>query len=100
MMHETWYFKQIGDGITAAGPSAEIEAAFQQPFVAAGRPPEMAVFILHASGDLHCQVLVYFSPAAARIARSFEALPCEQPARDELGLLAGDPAAWSLLFPG
>ena len=98
-MHEAWYFKQIGDGITAAGPSAEIEAAFQKLFVAAGRSPEMAVFIRHASGDLHCQVIVYFSPAAASIASSFEALPCEQPDRAELGLLAGDPAAWPLFFP-
>ena len=99
-MPENWYSLEIGDGIMAAEPSAEIEQAFLKDFAAQGRPVEMAIFSRHESeGRLHCEVVVYFSPAAASLARQFEAGPCEKPARAELGLLAGDKAAWALFFP-
>jgi hypothetical protein len=99
-MSETWYSSEIGDGIMAAGPAAEIETAFYRLFNSAGRPASMAVFSrLESEGRLHCEMVVYFSPAAAEIARQFEAEPCEKPARAGLGLLAGDKAAWGLLFP-
>jgi hypothetical protein len=48
---------------------------------------------------LYCEVIAYFSPAAASVAQAFDAEPCEKPARAGLGLLAGDPASWLALFP-
>jgi hypothetical protein len=81
-------------------PTSQIEEAFLQLFTAAGRPPEMAVFIRPESeGRLHCEVIAYFSPAAREIATAFDAEPCEKPARTGLGLLAGDERAWFVLFP-
>lgn len=69
-------------------------------FVAAGKPPGMAVFTRPESeGRLHCEVMAYFSPGAREIAIAFDAEPCEKPARAGLGLLAGDERAWHLLFP-
>ena len=80
-------------------PSAEIEESFLQAFTAAGNPPEMAVFTRPESeGRLHCEVIAYFSPAAQDVAKTFDAEPCEKPARAGLGLLAGNEACWSALF--
>ena len=81
-------------------PSAEIEAAFLAAFAAADRPPEMAVFTRPESeGRLHCEIMAYFSPAAQEVAEAFDAEPCGKPARTGLGLLAGEEACWSVLFP-
>jgi hypothetical protein len=95
----TWYTKDLGDGIMASTPSDEIKEAFQRSFLAAGSPLEMAVFTRAESEDrLHCEVIAYFSPAAWELAEAFEAEPCPRPARAGLGLLAGDPRSWSILF--
>jgi hypothetical protein len=95
----TWYSLSLGDGIMAGMPSNEIEEKFQALFMAAGRPPEMAVFTRPESeGHLHCEVMAYFSPAAVDVAKAFDAEPCPKPARAGLGLLAGDERAWSVLF--
>ena len=96
----TWYSLHLGDGMIADAPSTEIERAFAPRFAAAGSPPEMAVFTRPESeGRLHCEVIAYFSPAAQDVAKAVDAEPCERPARAGLGLLAGDPAAWRVLFP-
>ena len=97
---ENWYSKELGDAITASMPSAEIEQAFEQVFVTAGKPLNMAVFTQQESeGHLHCKVTAYFSPAAKDVAQDFDAQPCAKPALDNLALLAGDTMAWSVLFP-
>ncbi len=95
-----WYSLSLGDGITSGAPSIEIEEAFKQAFTAAGKPKEMAVFTrFESEGRLQCEVIAFFSPAAKRLAESFDAEPCERPARSGLGLLAGETESWSLLFP-
>lgn len=97
---EYWYSIGLGDGIMAATPSAEIEQLFLRSFNAAGRPSNMAVFTrAESEGRLHCEVIIYFSPAAREIAKELDAQPCEKPARAGLGLLAGDKQCWSVLFP-
>jgi len=40
----TWYTKELGDGITAGLPSDEIKFAFLRAFRADGMPADMAVF--------------------------------------------------------
>lgn len=97
---DTWYSLSLGDGMMAGTPSNEIEEAFHKSFLAAGRPLEMAVFTRPESeGKLYCEVMAYFSPAAAEVAEAFDAEPCRKPVRAGLGLLAGDERAWSVLFP-
>lgn len=97
---ETWHSIELGDGMFAVTPMDEIKATFQRSFIEAGKPANMAVFTRYESeGRLHCEVIAYFSPAAKKIAEAFDAQPCEKPARAELGLLAGDIQAWSVLFP-
>ena len=83
----------------AALPSAEIEERFQAVFTAAGKPSDMAVFVRSESeGRLHCEVIAYFSPAAAGVANAFGAQPCSKPVRAGLSLLAGDEGSWPVLF--
>jgi hypothetical protein len=97
---ELWYSVSLGDGMIAPTPSAEIEVVFQPAYAAAGKPPQMAVFTRPESeGRLHCEVIAYFSPAAREVAEAFDAQPCPKPVRSGLGLLAGDPSCWSILFP-
>jgi len=94
-----WYSLSLGDGITASGPSAEIEERFSRSFTAAQKPPGMAVFTRPESeGRLYCEVIAYFSPAAAEVAQAFAAEPCGPPERPGLNLLCGDERAWSVLF--
>lgn len=94
-----WYSVSLGDGMMSSIPAAEIEERFQKAFTAAGHPPEMAVFTRSVSeGRLHCEVIAYFSPAAAEIANAFDAEPCAKPTRAGLSLLAGDERSWSVLF--
>ncbi|MCC5859648.1 MAG: hypothetical protein JJT90_15930 [Ectothiorhodospiraceae bacterium] len=76
-----------------------IERRFRAQYVAAGRPGDMAVFIRHVSeGQLHCDVILYFPPAAAELAAWAHADPCPPPARPGLGMMVGSDAAWDLLF--
>lgn len=96
----TWFSLSLGDGITASTPSDQIVDVFQPAFEAAGKPPEMAVFTRPESeGRLYCEIIAYFSPAAADVAETFDAEPCDPPQRAGLGLLAGEPKCWSVLFP-
>ena len=99
-MMKTWYSVSLGDGIVAPATGSEIEEFFLKQGAVGGKPPEMAVFTRPESeGRLHCEVIAYFSPAAASVAFAFDAEPCEKPDRTGLQLLAGDQNCWTLLFP-
>jgi hypothetical protein len=77
-----------------------LEGAFLKLFTASRNPADMAVFPRHESKDRHqFDVAACFSPAAAEVARIFTAEPYAEPARDGLGLLAGDQRCWATLFP-
>jgi len=96
----TWFYKSLGDAMTASQPSEQIRETFLSLFESTRNPSEMAVFTRSDSIDrLHCEVSVYFSPAAVEIANAFDAKPCERPLRPGLELLAGDKSCWPVLFP-
>jgi len=95
-----WFYKHLGDVIMASRTLDQIRAAFLPFFESAGQPSDMAIFTRNdAEGRLHCEVFVYFSPAAAEIAQAFDAQPCDQPMRPGLELLAGGAPCWGKLFP-
>jgi hypothetical protein len=95
-----WFCRNLGDAMLAGAELERIERLFREARDRAGRPDDLALFIRHeAEGRLHCEVKVYFPPAAAGVARAVDALACRRPAVDGLGLLAGAEAAWRLLFP-
>lgn len=98
-MSTTWFSKQLGDGVWAYSLTDQIKDSFRPLFVLAGRPMDMAVFTRHESeGRLQCEVVAYFSPAAATVAHVLHARPCQKPSRSELDLLAGEPDCWAALF--
>jgi hypothetical protein len=50
----------------------------------------MGLFVSHGSeGRLHCEVVVYFTPAAADVGGVLGAALCRTPPRERLSLLAG-----------
>lgn len=98
-MH-TWFSKRLGDGVLAFPLKDQIQETFSTLFEAAGRSADMAVFTRHElEGRLQCEVVAYFSPAAAALARQLDAQACEKPCRAELDLLVGESGCWPVLFP-
>ena len=96
-----WFSKNLGDAMLAWEPLARIEALSLAAYAKAGSSEEMAVFMRHESeGRIHCELIVYFSPAASELANAVDAGPCERPSAHGLGLLAGSEDCWSALFPG
>lgn len=95
-----WHVKTWGDAMLADDEVEQIKAAFLHAYAASGSSEEMAIFIRHESdGRLHCEVKVYFSPAAEPVAREIGGAPCSRPSPASLGLLAGSEASWGILFP-
>ncbi|HEY9199544.1 MAG TPA: hypothetical protein VIR60_09270 [Gammaproteobacteria bacterium] len=89
----------LGDGILASAPLGRIEALFRAAYVRAGSPRDMALFVRQQSeGRLHCEISLYFSPAAAEVAKTVEALPCARPSPDGLSLVIGADDCWAVLF--
>lgn len=96
----SWYTINLGDAMLATEQLGQIRSLFLSEYEKADAPKEMAVFIRHESeGRLHCEVKAYFSPASIHVATVVGANPCKQPARDNLGLLAGSEESWHILFP-
>lgn len=96
----TWFTSNLGDAMLAAEPLDHIKALFHSEYEAATDSKAMAMFIRHESeGRLHCEVKIYFSPAAIDVAKAVGAIACGQPASEGLSLLAGSNESWSVFFP-
>lgn len=89
-MVSNWFVSNLGDAMLAQDALVDIQRRFDAAWRRAGRPQDMGLFVRHVSeGRLHCEVLVYFSPAAAVVARECDAEPCAPPAREGLDRLGG-----------
>ena len=96
-MHN-WFCKNLGDPLLAQPALAQVTHRFNTAFEQAERPRDMAVFIRHESeGRLQCELMLYFTPAAADIAQELDAIRCRKPAPGDMGLLAGSESAIFLL---
>jgi hypothetical protein len=96
---ENWFTINLGDALIAEQYLEQIKKLFYSKYRDADEPEEMAVFLRHESeGRIHCEACVYFSPAAASLAKAMEAVPCNKPANEGLSLLAGSESAWRILF--
>ena len=96
----TWFTKNLGDPMLADAALEQIKALFDAEVEKSGNPVDMAVLFRHESeGRLQCELTVYFSPAAATVAGSVDAVSCQRPSPGDLGLLAGSADCWSALFP-
>ena len=96
----TWFSRNLGDGMLAHALLDNLADSLSSAYAKADCPKDMAVFFRHESdGRLHCEVMVYFSPASAAAAREVNAEPCVKPSPADLGLLAGCEDSWLVLFP-
>ena len=97
---QTWFSQSLGDGLLAFEPKEALRAQFEHLLAEALPPAGRAIFTRHElEGRLQCEVIAYFSPAAAEFARQAGAQPCERPSTQDLDLLAGEPGCWATLFP-
>ncbi len=95
-----WCSINLGDAMLATPTINGIEDRFLSAYTEAGCPRDMALFIRHESeGRLHCQVKLFFSPAASSVASEVGAEACETPCAESLGLLIGAEDSWGRLFP-
>ena len=95
-----WFTKNLGDAMLAGESIEHIKELFLEEYAADSCSREKALFIRHESeGRLHCEVKIYFSPAAVIAAKAVNATPCNKPSSEGLGLLAGSEESWSVLFP-
>lgn len=96
---DTWYSKDLGDGVAAFGPSNKIQDAFLALAKAGVYSHDLAVFSIY---DLKRNIVtVYFTPSTSILAMAFDAKPCEKPtAKDGFALLVGDARSWEIHFPG
>lgn len=93
-----WHNLNLGDALLAGMELERIERAFDDIYGRSRRAEQAAVFLRHTSeGQLHCDVIVYFSPQAEDLAQRMHADPCAAPLAAGLGLLKGPQTAWRLL---
>lgn len=100
---ESWYSKDLGDGVAAFGPSNKIQEAFlalAEVRARSGQDYSKIAVFSHSDPGAR-RVTVYFSPNAELLAKAFEAEPCAKPTpTDGFSLLVGDANSWELFFPG
>ena len=83
-----WYSLNLGDAMLAGEALEQIKASFTSEH--GSGPIRTGLYIRHESeGRLHCDVMVYFPPATATLAKRLQALPCAVPDEKSLGLLIG-----------
>jgi len=95
----SWYVKNLGDALWADEGLQAAKTLFEAAYDQAGHPADMALLMRHESdGRLHCELKLYFSPAAADVANQLDALPCARPNVLDLGLVSGSDTAMKTLF--
>jgi hypothetical protein len=79
-MEDHWHSLPLGDALTAHLELERIRDSFGARYAPADSPADAAVYVRHEStGGVHCEVVAFFSPAAAALAREFGATPCYPP---------------------
>jgi len=98
-MLQAWHSLNLGDPLLADRELDRIRQLFQAECTHQSGNKGMALFIRHESeGQLHCEVKLYFSPAATAVAGAVGATVCDKPSPEDLGLFAGSDDAWTVLF--
>ena len=87
----SWYRLDLGAADLADADADAVVAAVDAAWRAAGRPQGFVAYERPESeGRLHCHRVVYFSPAAAQVARQLGACACPDPGPWDLSPLAGN----------
>lgn len=85
-----WHYLNLGDAMLAGEQIDAIRSLFIRRYREAGKPSDMALYLRHESeGRLHCETVLYMSPACSPVAHELNAVTCPAPTPDGLSLLAG-----------
>lgn len=96
--NKRWYCRNLGDALLADPLMQELCDAFEAWQAESPQTAASGLFMRHESaGQLHCDVKLYFSPAAAEIAHTLHATPSRKPGKEGMSLLVGGMDAWSAL---
>lgn len=88
----TWFSSNLGDPMLAEESLEKIKKRFLFESKQAKNTQDMAIYFRHESTiGVHCELIVYFSPAVEGIAKEMNAMPCQPPSPNGLGLLVGQP---------
>jgi hypothetical protein len=86
----TWFKKELGDAVMAAPILETLKEKYTAMYGASGIADSPQVLMRYdASGGLHCEVTVYFSPDATALATAVNAEACAEPLKNNLSLLCG-----------
>ena len=90
----SWYVLNLGDAMLALVQEDPVRQQLEMAYQNSGSADNFAAYSRHeADGRLHCEVKIYFSPAAAKTAKKLNARPCRAPSPIGLSLLAGSESA-------
>ena len=85
-----WFYINLGDAMLATEALYQLKDDFDNHFQTLNCPKNMTLFYRHeAEARLHCEVIVYFTPASQTIAKILAAKPCKTPCMTGLSYLAG-----------
>lgn len=95
----SWYEVKLSREQVVDGISEKIQRDFEELFIKAEKPPEMALFCDTFTVP---QFSMYFSPVSAKycseLISGYSGDPCKKPDASEVILLVGDrDSAWDLL---
>lgn len=89
-----WFYINLGDAMLATEALYQLKDDFYDHYQKMDYPKDMTLFYRHeAEGRLHCEVMVYFSPTSATIAKKLSAKPCKTPSMTGLSYLTGSDKA-------
>ena len=95
----SWFKKELGDAVWAAPYLETLKEMFASIYGSSHAAGEAVVLVKYDSAShLHCEVTVYFSPAATTLATAVNAEPCVQPSFTDLSLLVGNKQTWDALL--
>lgn len=93
-----WRCANLGDALLAAEASERIAADFLHHY--AGTDVPRAIVSRHESqGRLHCELLVYFSPACRDLALQWRGRACPAPGLAGSSLVACSGGQWPDIYP-
>ena len=76
----TWHFLNCGDPTLCDHTVQDILQTYDNINRHTQLPPDAAIFSRHeSSGDLHCELMLYFNPEATAVARAAGAAACAPP---------------------
>lgn len=98
----SWCSLELGDGMPATGPIAQIEGAWavlNEAAFKAGKKADYSRAVFRRGEIGSGPVTMYFTPAAAAVAKVFGAVECGKPSPPGIVLFLGDARAWGIHFP-